>query len=292
MVSPAPNSLEVTSGKHAGNENFPVASLLMPRSVRPTVMAFYAFARATDDIADDIDLPADEKVARLERFAAALADPAADGPGLEKAAALRESLARAGVTPRHGLDLVSAFVQDARKNRYADWDELIDYCNRSAAPVGRFLLDLHGEDRALWPASDALCNALQVLNHLQDAGRDYLDVDRVYLPEPWFAETGAAVADLGRPAASPAVRRMIDRALDGTDALLARSAALAPALRAPGLAMETAAIQALAERLSRLLRVRDPLAERVKPGKAAMALTALGGVARWGLRRLGGRLQR
>lgn len=279
MSTASDSDLEVVSGKTASTENFPVASLLLPRPLRPHVMAFYGFARATDDIADDIALSGPDKIVRLRRFSTALIDPSWDSPGVEKAAVLRASLAARGITPRHALDLVDAFVQDAEKTRYADWDELIHYCVRSAAPVGRFLLDLHGESRGLWPASDALCNALQVLNHLQDVGDDYRDLNRVYLPAPWFEEAGASIADLGLAAATPGVRRVLDRSLDGVDRLLAHSAALAPALVSTGLAFETAAIQALAERLAMLLRTQDPLAMRVKPGKGAMALTALQGVA-------------
>ena len=279
MSTASDSDLEVVSGKTASTENFPVASLLLPRPLRPHVMAFYGFARATDDIADDIALSGPDKIVRLRRFSTALIDPSWDSPGVEKAAVLRASLAARGITPRHALDLVDAFVQDAEKTRYADWDELIHYCVRSAAPVGRFLLDLHGESRGLWPASDALCNALQVLNHLQDVGDDYRDLNRVYLPAPWFEEAGASLTDLGLSAATPGVRRVLDRSLDGVDRLPAHSAALAPALVSTGLAFETAAIQALAERLAMLLRTQDPLAMRVKPGKGAMALTALQGVA-------------
>jgi len=278
MATASESSLEVVSGKTASTENFPVASLLLPRPLRPHVMAFYGFARATDDIADDTALSAPDKIVRLRRFSTALIDPSWDSPGVEKAAVLRASLAERGITPRHALDLVDAFVQDAEKTRYADWDDVIHYCVRSAAPVGRFLLDLHGENRRLWPASDALCNALQMLNHLQDVGVDYRDLDRVYMPAPWFDEAGASISDLGLTAATPGVRRVLDRALDGVDRLLAHSAALAPALVSTGLAFETAAIQALAERLAVLLRTQDPLAMRVKPGKGAMALTALHGV--------------
>jgi len=279
MATASESSLEVVSGKTASTENFPVASLLLPRPLRPHVMAFYGFARATDDIADDTALSGPDKIVRLRRFSTALVDPSWDSPGVEKAALLRASLAERGITPRHALDLVDAFVQDAEKTRYADWDDVIHYCVRSAAPVGRFLLDLHGENRRLWPASDALCNALQMLNHLQDVGVDYRDLDRVYMPAPWFDEAGASISDLGLTAATPGVRRVLDRALDGVDRLLAHSAALAPALVSTGLAFETAAIQALAERLAVLLRTQDPLAMRVKPGKGAMALTALRGVA-------------
>jgi squalene synthase HpnC len=278
MSTASDSDFEVVSGKSASTENFPVASLLLPRPLRPHVMAFYDFARATDDIADDTALSGPDKIVRLRRFSNALTDASWDSPGVEKAAALRISLAARGVTTRHALDLVDAFVQDAEKTRYADWDELIHYCVRSAAPVGRFLLDLHGESRGLWPASDALCNALQVLNHLQDVGDDYRDLNRVYLPTSWLEEAGASISDLGLAEATPGVRRVLDRALDRVDALLAHSAALAPALVSTGLAFETAAIQALAERLALLLRSQDPLAMRVKPGKGAMALTALRGV--------------
>ena len=279
MATASESSLEVVSGKTASTENFPVASLLLPRPLRPHVMAFYDFARATDDIADDMVLSGPDKIVRLRRFATALVDPSWDSPGVEKAGALRIRLAERRITPRHALDLVDAFIQDAEKTRYANWDDLIHYCVRSAAPVGRFLLDLHGENRRLWPASDALCNALQILNHLQDVGDDYHALDRVYMPGPWFDEAGASISDLGLTAATPGVRRVLDRALDGVDRLLAHSSALAPALVSTGLAFETAAIQALAERLAALLRVRDPLAMRVKPGKGAMVLTALQGVA-------------
>jgi squalene synthase HpnC len=278
MATPAAPALEAPSGKTSATENFPVASRLMPRAQRPHIMAFYGFARVADDIADAADLEPEDKLARLRRLAAALTDPAARGPGTEKADALARSLAETGITARHALDLVDAFSQDAVKTRYADWDELVSYCNRSAAPVGRYLLDLNREDPGLWPASDALCNALQVLNHLQDLKDDLAEVDRVYLPEPWFAEVGATVADLGAPAASAAVRTLIDRALDRVDVLLDTAAPLAPRLKATGLALETAAIQALARRLACLLRLRDPLAQRVKPGKPAMAATAIRGV--------------
>ena len=123
-------------------------------------------------------------------------------------------------TPLSGLDLIAAFKQDAVKLRYRDWDDLMGYCILSAAPVGRYLVDLHGEGRRCYPASDALCNALQVLNHLQDCQADYRDLDRVYLPEPWLAEAGGSVAELGRPRATPAVRRVIDRLLDRTAELV------------------------------------------------------------------------
>src|SRR4051812_40149661 len=134
--------IETPSGKGAGDENFPVGSWLLPRPLRPHVAAYYAFARAIDDIADNPDLDAGDKTRRLDAFGAALAGGSAD-PHYAKAEALRLTLAATGISARHGLDLISAFKQDAIKRRYADWNELIDYCLRSASPVGRFLCDLH-----------------------------------------------------------------------------------------------------------------------------------------------------
>lgn len=183
------NGVEAPSGKDAAYENFPVGSWLLPAALRPHVARFYAYARAIDDIADSPDLSPDEKVARLDGFARAL-NGEEDDPAYAKAHAMRQCLDATGITRRHCLDLVSAFKQDAVKGRYASWSELVDYCDRSAAPVGRFLLDLHGGSREGYAASDALCNALQVINHLQDCQDDYRKLDRVYLPLDWMREEG------------------------------------------------------------------------------------------------------
>ena len=134
----------------------------------------------------------------------------------------------------------------------------------SAAPVGRYLLDLHGEDRACWPASDALCNALQVLNHLQDCRQDYVALNRVYLPRDWMDEARATTAGLAAAAASPALRTVIDRALDGAEALMVEARALPGRLVDQRLAMESAVIVRLADRLAALLRAGDPIAGRIR----------------------------
>ncbi|MGE0723928.1 MAG: squalene synthase HpnC [Alphaproteobacteria bacterium] len=269
--------IERPSGKGAGDENFPVASRLLAPRVRPHVMAFYAFARTIDDIADDPSLTAEEKRARLDRMAAGL-EAGNDDRAAETAHRLRASLATTGVNRRHALDLVDAFRQDTRQPRYRDWADLMAYCDRSAAPVGRYLLALHDEDDGLQAASDALCCALQVINHLQDCGEDYRRLDRVYIPEPWIVGAGGSVRDLAQRRSTPGVRAAIDRCLDGVDALLGCSAALAPALISKRLAFEAAAIQRIAEVLSRCLRARDPLAERVvlaRPGVAGAAAVGI-----------------
>ena len=282
-------TLETPSGKGAGDENFPVGSFLIPRRLRPHVARYYAFARAIDDVADNPALPAAEKIARLERFAAAIHGQA-DEPGLEKATRLRASLLETGVPLRHASDLTVAFIQDARQNRYADWADLMGYCENSANPVGRYLVHLHGDrDPAAVAASDALCSALQVLNHLQDCGEDLRALDRCYLPQDWMAAEGARTEELLGQALTPALRRVLDRCLAATDGLIEQARALPGLLASRRLAMESAAIWRIARRLSAELRRRDPLAARVKLGKGQALACALGGALAATLRLAEGR---
>ncbi len=270
-------AVETPSGKGAGDENFPVGSWLLPARLRAHVATFYAFARAADDIADNPALAPADKIARLDAFDRALIGAEAGNPALTKAARMRASLAVTGVTDRHCRDILIAFKQDAAKTRYDDWADLANYCRYSASPVGRYLLDLHGEPAENYAVSDPLCDALQVINHLQDCAADYRALDRVYLPRDWMAEAGVEVAALDGPAAGPGLRRVIDLALDGTERWLATAAALPARTRDARLGMESAAILRLARRLSRELRRRDPLAERVVLGKSqSLAVAGIG----------------
>jgi farnesyl-diphosphate farnesyltransferase len=269
-------TVETPSGKGRDAENFPVGSLLIRRDLRPHVHTFYRFARNADDIADNPALAAADKVRRLDRMAAILdGAPGDDSPA---ASAMRQSLAETGVTAQHCHDVLHAFRLDATKLRYRDWDDLMDYCRYSASPVGRQLLDLHGESRDTWPASDALCSALQVLNHLQDCAADYRALDRVYLPLDLMAAAGCTVAALAAPAASPGLRRVLDGLLDRTEALIAAARALPGGVRARGLRRESAAIVDLAARLARRLRRGDPLARRVRLSKWDFAAALMVGL--------------
>ena len=271
-------ALETPSGKWSGDENFPVGSWLLPARLRPHIAAYYAIARTTDDIADDPDLSPEEKLRRLDAFEAAVKGEAAGGAAPASVERMRESLAATGLGPRHVIDIVAAFKQDATKLRYADWNDLMGYCMLSASPVGRYVLDLHGEDRSTWKASDPLCNALQVLNHLQDCRDDYRALDRVYLPEPWLREAGIGVEALDADRSSDALRSVLDRMLDGVDELMVQARTLPGVVRNRRLAMETATIVRLADRLSVLLRAGDPLAGRVALNRWDFARAGIGGV--------------
>jgi squalene synthase HpnC len=272
-VTAGPGPIETPSGKGAHDENFPVGSILLPARLRGHVARFYAFARAADDIADNPDLVPEDKVRRLDRFEEGL-----DGRlGVPAATALRDSLAETGVTDRHARDLLAAFRQDATKRRYADWDDILGYCELSANPVGRYLMDLHGEDRGLWRASDALCTALQILNHLQDCQADYRNLDRVYLPGDWLATQGLGVEVLDDDTASPGLRRVLDLCLDGCDSLIATASTRPVKPRSRRLHAETVTITRLAARLSARLRRQDPLAARVALSTADFARAALAG---------------
>lgn len=258
------------SGKTHKDENFPVAGLISARH-RPAVLAFYDFVRTGDDIADHPTLPADEKIAALDRMAAELRG---DAPASAVSAPLKAVLAERALSPQHALDLLDAFRLDAKKTRYTDWDDLIAYCRLSAMPVGRFVLDVHGESQALWPANDALCAALQIINHVQDCQKDYRALDRVYMPEDILAAFDASVPMLDLPQATPQLRAALTHVVERTGELLDDSRPFSHGIRDLRLACEVAAIQRLAERLNTGLLTRDPLADTVHASKASFVMTA------------------
>lgn len=273
MSAIVPDSVETWSGKDRSDENFPVGSLLVSARLRPHVHAFYAFARNADDIADSTALAPQDKLDRLDVMDQVLQGHADHGS--PSGVRLRRSLAAIGVTTRHARDLLDAFRQDATKRRYADWDELLGYCRLSAMPVGRHVLDLHGEARETWPPSDALSASLQVLNHLQDCARDFATLDRCYLPETLLAEAGTSNAALTAPAETPALRCVFDRLLDRCDELNRTAAELPRRVRDRRLRLETAVIVGLARRLAARLRRGDPLARRVRLTKSDAAASLL-----------------
>jgi squalene synthase HpnC len=279
---------EAASGKGHRDENFPVASHLVEARYRGPILAFYRFVRAADDVADHPTLRPDEKLSLLDALAGGLAGAV---PAEPAAAELRQALAARGLSPRHALDLVEAFRLDVTKRRYADWDDLIAYCRLSAMPVGRFVLDLHGESEATWSASDPLCAALQVINHLQDCGKDFRDLDRVYIPRDAMARHRITVDALAEPRASARLKACIADLAERTLVLLEASRPLSAEVANLRLGLEIAAIQSLAEVLAKRLQRRDPLSERVHLGRAgSIGVAALGILRALGPRLVGRRL--
>lgn len=271
-------SVENWSGKDKGDENFPVGSALIAPRLRKHVHAFYAFARNADDIADSDVLAPEDKIARLDVMEEVLLGRRSGGS--PSASGLRASLAETGVTAQHAQELLVAFRRDAVKLRYATWDELLDYCRYSAMPVGRHVLDLHGEARETWVPSDALCAVLQVLNHLQDGSKDLAALDRCYLPQDLLDRFGGSVDDLRGTRETPGLRRCFNALLDECDQMIDTARYLPRRTRDWRLRLETAVIVGLARRLSARLRAGDPVAARVKLSKADAVWSLVG--AFWG----------
>jgi squalene synthase HpnC len=272
------------SGKTHKDENFPVASVLIAPRFRAPVMAFYNFVRFADDIADHESATPDEKLRLLEEMRTTLAGESDASP---EGVRLRAICAERGMAVSHALDLLEAFRRDCvPRLRTPDWDGLIDYCRYSAMPVGRFVLDVHGESRDLWPANDALCAALQVINHLQDCAKDYRGLNRVYIPQDALVTAGARVEDLAAPTASPALQGAIHSLAAKNAQLLAQSRPFARGIRDTRLALEVDLIQTLAEDLNARLMRRDPLSEPVHHSKFDAARLFLGRLPAFALSRL------
>jgi len=218
-------------------ENFPVASRLVPADMRPHIAAVYAFARVADDFADEGDRTADVRLALLDDWrvrlhGAARGQVAADGSDAEAIfTALAETMRVCRLDTVLFDDLLSAFRQDVVTRRYATWADLIDYCRRSANPVGRLVLRIAGKhDADLDRRSDAVCTALQLTNFWQDVERD-LDKDRIYLPADLMADEGARESDLLARTMSDGCRRALSTAASRTRALFDEGRPVADGVR-------------------------------------------------------------
>jgi squalene synthase HpnC len=212
-------------------ENFPVASLLCPPHLRPPIAAIYWFARTADDIADEGDATPQARLADLAAYRADLMATAAGLPASPRWVAvfeqLKPQLARFELPVNLLADLLSAFEQDAVKQRYADEVELLDYCKRSANPVGRLLLHLYGlRDAASLQMSDEICTALQLINFWQDLGVD-IPRGRIYLPADAWARHGVDEAQLLTLQASPSTTALIAEHVHAARAMMVRGAPLA-----------------------------------------------------------------
>ena len=271
----------ISASKTVDTEQFPVASVFLEAKNRQVVLDFYEFARTADDIADSPTLSQIEKLTRLETLEEVLDGKTEAAPFSRCAANLRQSLRQRGISNSHAKDLLKAFRMDALEVAYFRWWQLLGYCRLSAAPVGRFLLDLHEETSPkAQNASDALCAALQITNHLQDAKKDLEGLGRIYLPKTWFSEMGVPIDTLKGQQAVGQVRLLFDRGLDGVDHLVKQAAPLPLHIRDFRLRIQAGVSIACAARLSRKLRRMDPLASPVKLNKLDFLLCGLTGLFR------------
>jgi squalene synthase HpnD/squalene synthase HpnC len=258
--------------KDATGENFPVGSWLLPKHLRRHVAAYYTFARSADDIADSPTLTREQKIAGLASMDAAL-----DRGGDDRVDPIRASIAETGVGLAECRDLLIAFNRDARNQSCDTWDDLIDYCRHSAHPVGRYLLLIHGESPSTLVPGDALCAAFQILNHLQDCGDDWRNLERIYIPRRWI-EAAGGVGRFFDPANAELRRPILDRCLDGTDRLVEIASLLPGRLKSRGLKAEVAVMLSLVKALADRLRNGDPLRARVKLTKGDFSRALLPGL--------------
>lgn len=214
-------------------ENFPVASLAVPARLRGPVAAIYAYARTADDFADEEERTPETRIALLRDYARRLDEMAAGDPGNDPVFIALDDCRRRFRLPLPLFhDLLDAFIQDVTRKRYEDFAEVLDYCRRSANPVGRLLLHLYGEaEPGKLSRSDAICSALQLINFLQDIRQDYHEHGRIYLPQQDMRECGVSEDAIAAGRTDPAMLRLVDLQLDRIRALLVTGAPLGWQLR-------------------------------------------------------------
>jgi phytoene/squalene synthetase len=252
--------------------DFSLMPELFPARLRPHLRAFGRFVRLADGITDDAFLTTREKVSRLEALELAI-----DGSGVPQwsvqahtiAEELRQSLQQTGLPAEHVRGVLQAFRRDAAGQVSETWIDLMHYCRLAAAPIGRHMLQLAGEDlQRCGPASDALCAALRILKQLRDCKDPAVQYNRLCIPRAFLEDAMITPAHLRAPSAKGQARAVIDRVLDGVERLLAEAAPLPALIHDNGLATHAAIVLCRARKLVRQFRQRDPLRERV-------------GLARW-----------
>ncbi len=245
------------------HENFPVASKLLPERCRQPILSFYSLIRGMDNIADDGSMPNVEKRDHLRRIRLAFQE---NQPEMLPSWAqdYYHLLAQRIFSHEWADKLWQAFWTDTEKSRYRDMDEVLAYCHLSAVPVGRFILEIAGEVKAKRSQADALCIALQLINHLQDVRSDYLERKRIYLPQFALDQQGLSERILEKAETGPKLRIIFNQWLDIIDDYLALASHLPKTIYHRGLRWEVQIIIAYAKALSRQLRKKDPMYQKVK----------------------------
>ena len=258
------------SGKTDKNENFPVSSFLIDKQFKRHIKNLYVFARTADDIADNTSLKPSKKKSLLFKFDEIIK--------LKKKTNytflnnLIDTLNETQISKQFPRKLLKAFLQDASKVRYKNWEQLIHYCDNSASPVGRFVVNLHKEHKnnspdlmkKIYKGCDALCNSLQILNHIQDCKEDFLNLDRVYIPENYFKKENLNISEMLESRNRKKILEIFFKCLFKVENLLDESKQNIKLIRDDGLRKETFVIFNIAKKLTGLLKKNDPIKKKVK----------------------------
>jgi len=271
-------NLKNEQSKTAEQENFPVGSFLIPAKLRPHVFAYYNFARCADDIADSPLLTKDDKLERLNRLENVLLGKEKADDNTITATCLAKSLEMTRISPTLATDLLIAFRQDATGYQYDTFFELMDYCKYSACPVGRYMLELTGEAKESHHASDILCSALQIINHIQDAKKDWAEMKRAYLPLNFLKEQNLTYDCLTKDKETAEFTAVKLKMTELTKGLLKDSSTLPLLIFNRGLRAEVCVIHNLAVRLLAKLENNDILEKHLKLSKTDWLFGTLCGI--------------
>jgi hydroxysqualene synthase len=250
-----------------GDADFSLMPDMFPARLRPSVRAFGRFVRVADEITDSPLLSREEKASQLDAMEAVLDGD--DGGELPEEARnvcvnARESLRETGVSPTHAHHILQAFRRDVTGGRIQSWNDLLVYCQFAAAPIGRYLLELVGEDVSVCgPSADALCAALRILKRLRDCKHPSSIYSRLCIPEQFMRDAFITTFHLEAPSAKGQTRAVIDRVLDGADRLLREAEPLPRLIKSRALGTHTAIVLCRARKLARRFREQDPFNERV-----------------------------
>ncbi len=266
-----------TRRKREKDENFPVAFKLFSPQNRQIISCYYQFARLADDIADNPRLSPKEKLQRLDLLEKTLYGQKGFPVFCKPAARLRKVFMQEGLDFSLAADLLTAFRRDAEGMTYETWGQLTNYCQYSAAPVGRFLLALHNENPSTYLPAASLCAALQIVNHIQDAGSDKKSLNRVYFPKKILQKHKLTSDCLDQSSVSPALRLACDEILAKTEEQLKDAAILPHIVHSLPLKIEICVIINLTNIMIYKLKKKDFLAEEIRLSKCDWLFSSVKG---------------
>ena len=270
-----------TRHKPASDENFPVASIMISQELRPLVMDYYAFARYCDDVADNPDLPTEEKINQLQEIADIFYGVKKyRGNKLSFSARLKNDFLREELDFSLAGDLLTAFRRDATGCVYETWSQLIDYCLYSAVPVGRFMLAIHNESTITYQPAASLCTALQIVNHLQDIKYDLQKLNRIYLPIEMMNEYGVSKDDLLANKSTPELKALISYISELVSGQMKEGSILPQIVRSRRLKYQLCIILSLTNIMLKKINRGDVLSQEIRLSKWNWLCGICGGICR------------